>query len=177
MKDYILRSGLVVGGTQVIMLFLSYFIGIEFMLSTWWGVFQFLITLILVVYFGIQYRKANTDNLSFKDSFSLTFGVYASAGFILTFFNILLYNFIDIEFANIAKEKIIETTYEMMENFGASEAIIDEAMSEVENQDSFSVATLAKGYFFGLPLYIILSLIISAFIKRDSSNHNIDESN
>ena len=49
MKDYILRSGLVVGGTQVIMLLLSYFIGAELMLSGWWSFFNALIVLILVV--------------------------------------------------------------------------------------------------------------------------------
>ena len=93
--------------------------------------------------------------------------MYAAAGFILTFFNILLYNFIDVEFAQMAKDVIIEKTYEMMEGFGASEFMVDEAISEIEKQDSFSVESLAKGYVFGLPVYIILSLIIAAFIKRN----------
>ena len=45
--------------------------------------------------------------------------------------------------------------------------MVDEAISDIEKQDSFSVGTLAKGYVFGLPVYIILSLIIAAFIKRN----------
>ena len=42
MKDYVLKNGLVFGAIQVAMLFVSYLIGIDFMLQTWWGVFQFL---------------------------------------------------------------------------------------------------------------------------------------
>lgn len=174
MKDYILKCGLIVGFIQVTMLFLSYFFGIDLMLSTWWGVSQFMISLFLVVYFGIQIRKAKNNVLSFKDSFKVSFGIYACAGFILTFFNILLYNFIDVEFATIAKEKVIESTYQMMQDFGASDNVIDDAIIEIEKQDSFSISTLAKGYFFGLPLYIIISLIISAFIKKNPIQDTTD---
>lgn len=67
----------------------------------------------------------------------------------------------------MAKEIVIEKTYEMMEGLGAPEASIDEAISELEKQDSFSVGNLAKSYVFGLPVYIIFSLIIAAFIKKN----------
>jgi hypothetical protein len=99
--------------------------------------------------------------------FSISFGLYAASSFILTFFNILLYNFIDLEFAEMAKEVIIEKTYQMMEGFGASETMVDEAIEEIEKQDSFSIASLAKGYVFGLPVYIVISLILAAFLKRN----------
>ena len=167
MKDFVLKNGLVLGAIQVVMLFVSYLMGINFMMQTWWGVLQFLVSLGLVVYFAIEFRKLQGGYTTYKESFSVLFGMYAAAGFILTFFNILLYNFIDLEFAQIAKEVIIEKTYEMMERFGASESMIDEAISDIEKQDSFSVGSLAKGYFFGLPVYIILSLIIAAFIKSN----------
>ena len=167
MKDFVLKNGLVLGAIQVVMLFVSYLMGIDFMMQTWWGVLQFLVSLGLVVYFAIEFRKFQAGYATYKESFSVIFGMYAAAGFILTFFNILLYNFIDVEFAQIAKEIIIEKTYEMMDGFGASDSMVDEAISEIEKQDSFSVGSLAKGYVFGLPVYIILSLIIAAFIKRN----------
>ena len=167
MKDFVLKNGLVLGSIQVALVFVSYLMGIDFMMQTWWGVLQFLVSLGLVVYFAFEFRKMQEGYATYKESFSVLFGMYAAAGFILTFFNILLYNFIDVEFAQMAKDVIIEKTYEMMEGFGASEFMIDEAISEIEKQDSFSVESLAKGYFFGLPVYIILSLIIAAFIKRN----------
>ena len=167
MKDFILKNGLTLGAIQVVLLFVSYLMGIDFMMQTWWGVLQFLVSLGLVIYFAIEFRKLQGGYANYKDSFSVLFGMYAAAGFILTFFNILLYNFIDVDFAQMAKEAIIEKTYEMMEGFGASDSMVDEAISDIEKQDSFSVGTLAKGYVFGLPVYIILSLIIAAFIKRN----------
>ena len=173
MKDFVLKNGLVLGAIQVVMLFVSYLMGIDFMMQTWWGVLQFLVSLGLVVYFAIEFRKLQGGYATYKESFSVLFGMYAAAGFILTFFNILLYNFIDVEFALMAKEVIIEKTYEMMEGFGASESMVDEAISEIEKQDNFSVASLAKGYVFGLPVYIIISLIIAAFIKRNKPEFEV----
>lgn len=167
MKDYILKNGLLVGIVQVVLLLISYMLGIDFMMQTWWGVLQFLVVLGLVIFFAVEYKKLQGGYASFKESFSVLFGIYVAAGFILTFFNILLYNFIDLEFAEMAKEIVIEKTYEMMESLGAPEASIDEAISELEKQDSFSVGNLAKSYVFGLPVYIIFSLIIAAFIKKN----------
>jgi hypothetical protein len=141
--------------------------GIDFMMQTWWGIVQFVISLGLVVYFATIFRRAQGGYASFKEMFSISFGLYAASSFILTFFNILLYNFIDLEFAEMAKEVIIEKTYQMMEGFGASETMVDEAIEEIEKQDSFSIASLAKGYVFGLPVYIVISLILAAFLKRN----------
>ncbi len=173
MKDFVLKNGLVLGAIQVVMLFVSYLMGIDFMMQTWWGVLQLLVSLGLVVYFAIEFRKLQGGYATFKESFSIVFGIYAAAGFILTFFNILLYNFIDVELAQMTKEVLIEKTYEMMEGFGASESTVDDVISEFEKQDSFSVGTLAKGYFYNLPLYIIGSLIIAAFIKRNKPEFEV----
>lgn len=173
MKDFILKNGLTLGAIQVVMLFVSYLMGIDFMMQTWWGILQFLVSLGLVIYFAIEFRKSQEGYASYKDMFSVTFGLYAAASFILTFFNILLYNFIDVEFAQMAKEVIIEKTYEMMEGFGASDSMVDEAIAEIEKQDSFSVGSLAKGYVFGLPVYIILSLIMAAFLKRNKPEFEV----
>ena len=167
MKDFVLKNGLTLGAIQVVMLFVSYLMGIDFMMQTWWGIVQFVISLGLVVYFATIFRRAQGEYASFKEMFSISFGLYAASSFILTFFNILLYNFIDLEFAEMAKEVIIEKTYQMMEGFGASETMVDEAIEEIEKQDSFSIASLAKGYVFGLPVYIVISLILAAFLKRN----------
>lgn len=167
MRDFVFKNGLVLGAIQVAMLFVSYLMGVDFMIQNWWGIFQILVSLGFVVYFSIEFRKLQGGYASFKESFSVVFGMYATAGFILTFFNIILYNFIDIELAQTVKEVLIQKTYEMMEGFGATDSTVDDIISELENQDSFSVGTLAKGYFYNLPLYIIGSLIIAAFIKRN----------
>ena len=173
MKDFVLKNGLLLGAIQVSMLFVSYLMGVDFMIQDWWGIFQRLVSLGFVVYFSIEFRKLQGGYASFKECFSVVFGMYAAAGFILTFFNIILYNFIDVELAQMVKEVLVEKTYEMMEGFGAAESTIDDVISELEKQDSFSVGTLAKGYFYNLPLYIIGSLIIAAFIKRNKPEFEV----
>ena len=173
MKDYIFKNGLLIGAVQIVLLLVSYLMGIDFMMQTWWGVLQFVILLGLIIYFSVEFRKLQGGYATFKESFSVSFGMYAAAGFILTFFNIILYNFIDLEFAEMAKEIVIEKTYDMMESFGAPEASIDEAIEALEEQDSFSVVNLAKSYVFGLPVYIIFSLIIAAFIKKNKPEFEV----
>ena len=38
MKDFVLKNGLTLGAIQVVMLFVSYSMGIDFMMQTWWGI-------------------------------------------------------------------------------------------------------------------------------------------
>ena len=69
MKDYVLKNGLVLGAIQVAMLFVSYLMGIDFMMQTWWGVLQFLVSLGLVVYFAFEFRKMQEGYATYKESF------------------------------------------------------------------------------------------------------------
>lgn len=174
MKDFVLKNGLVLAAIQVTMLFVSYLMGVDFKMQNWWIIFEtYLIPIGLVVYFVLEFRKLQAGYATFKESFSVAFGIFAAGGFILTFFSILLYNFIDVDFAIMFKEASIEKFYQMMQGFGVPEAEIDENILILEEQDTFSVTNLAKDYFFGLPVYIIGSLIIGAFIKRNKPEFDI----
>lgn len=161
MKDYILKNGLTLGGLKVILLFVSYSIGVDFILNNWWGFVQFFLPLFLLLYFCIEYKKILGGFINFKTAFVLVFGLIASSSFILSFFTILLYNFIDVDFAVLLNEAAIEKTITLLEGMG-SESLIEESVVALEEQDSNSVGSLAKAYFFGLPFYAI-----TAFIKKD----------
>lgn len=167
MRDYILKNGLTLGIVQVVMVLISYMMGIDFMISSWWGVVQFVVVVSLILYLAIQFRNAQGGFATFKECFSVLFGMYAAGGFILTFFNILLYNFIDPELSVMMQEAIIEKAYEMMAGFGAADASVEEAMEKMAEQNRFSAASLAQGYLFSMPVYIVLSLVIAAFIKKN----------
>ena len=69
MKDFVLKNGLVLGSIQVAMLFVSYLMGIDFMMQTWWGVLQFLVSLGLVVYFAFEFRKMQEGYATYKSLF------------------------------------------------------------------------------------------------------------
>ena len=75
MKDFVLKNGLTLGAFQVAMLFVSYLMGIDFMMQTWWGIVQFVISLGLVIYFATIFRRTQSGYASFKEMFSVSFGV------------------------------------------------------------------------------------------------------
>ena len=173
MKDYILKCGLTIAVIQAFMLLSSYLIGIEFMLSSWWNISQSLITLILIITLAIQYRKFKKNILSFKDAFTFIFFTYSSSGFVFALFSFIFYNFIiDFESINlmkeIQKEKVIEMFEWMRDYIPVTDSQIDDALIEIDNPN-YSAKNFLTSWFFSLPfLYILPSLIISAFIKKKS---------
>ena len=78
-------------------------------------------------------------------------------------FNIILYNYVDPNFSILLQEATIEKSIELMQGF-ASESAMEEMITALENQDSFSPRSLAP-----LDMVLIkcsLSLIIAAFLKK-----------
>ena len=88
-------------------------------------------------------------------------------------FNIILYNYIDPNFSILLQEATIEKSIELMQGF-ASESAMEEMITALENQDSFSPRSLASAFGYGLVLNAILSLIIAAFFKKDAPIENLD---
>ncbi len=166
MKDYILKNGLTLGAVNVVLLFVAYSIGVDFILNSWWGFVDFFVPLFLLIYFCIEYKKIVGGFINFKATFFLTFGLLIASGFIDAFFSVLLYNFIDVDFAVLLQEATIEKTMELLESLG-SESMMEESIEALESQNNYSAKNLATGYFFGLPFQAILALIISAFLKKD----------
>ena len=167
MKDYILKNGLILGAVNVILLFVAYSIGVDFILNSWWGFIQFLVPLFFLIYLCVEYKKIVGGFINFKSTFFLVFGLLAASGFIHTFFSIILYNLIDVDFAVLLQEATIEKTINLLEGLG-SESMIEESIEALESQNNYSAKNLTTGYFFGLPFQAILALIISAFIKKDN---------
>jgi hypothetical protein len=156
------------GGVNVILLFVAYSIGVDFILNSWWGFVDFFVPLFLLIYLSIEYKKIVGGFITFKATFFLTFGLLIASGFIATFFSVLLYNFIDVDFAVLLQEATIEKTMELLESLG-SESMMEESIEALESQNNYSTKNLATGYLLGLPFQAILALIISAFLKKDKS--------
>ena len=65
-------------------------------------------TLCFLIYFVIEYKKIVGGYISFKDTFSVTLGISVAGAFLATFFSILLFNFIDTDFAVQLKDFTVE---------------------------------------------------------------------
>ena len=173
MKDFIFKNALGLAALYIVLSVISYTFGVDFTISTWWAVVQSILPLTLLVFFVVQYKKLNGGFLIFKNTFKVCFGILVAATFISTFFNILLFNFIDPDYAQALSQASIEKSYEMMERMNVDEAVLDETITALEEADNYSISNLAKGFFYGIPFYVILSLIISAFVKKNPPQ-NID---
>jgi hypothetical protein len=166
MKDYILKSGLLLGAFLVFLSLTSYLFGVDFKLSLPWNLIEIFAPLSLLIYLLLQFKKMNLGFLKFNQGFVMCFGLLAASSFIHTFFKILLFNYIDPSFAVILQEASIQRLIEMMSGLISDDAIED-LVSELEVQNSFSVSTLTKGFTSSLFFYAILSLLIAVIIKKD----------
>ena len=167
-RDFILQYGLVVGLIFGIITLVSYFMGIEFMVS-WWLIGLNLIFIVGVpIYCGVQWKMMNGGILDFKNAFLTIFMIFAVSTFIDTLFNITLFTVIDPELPNNIHDAVLEKTVTMMENFGAQEDKIDEVIEEMENKrEDYSVSSMLYGYFYYLFFGAVIALIGGAIIKKD----------
>src|SRR5436190_14880612 len=95
-------AGLIVGSVAIILFLIYYFTGLSFR-SNAWSYIPALMTIGLIIYFVLQYGKANFNNLTFGNLFGYGFKTTAIFAIIMTAFMILvLYIFPDY------KEKFME---------------------------------------------------------------------
>ena len=127
------------------------------------------VTIGLVIYLGINFRTNIGGYMSYKESFKFSFLVMTVSYVIGIIFNIVLYTVIDPGLPEVIKQITIEKTVEMMEGFGSSDEVIDATIEGVEKgiDDSTTPMGLIKSSPWGLLFLALLSLLTSAFIKKN----------
>ena len=170
MKDYILKNGLILGLVNVVLLLLSYSVGVDFFLNESWSIIKPIIPYILLIYLIIQYKKMIGGFISFKETFTVTLGTAVCGAFIATFFSILLFNFIDPDFAVLLKNATIEKMAIQLDQLPESNpmySIMETLIEQTQEEDIYSASNQASAFFYSLFFHIVFSLIIAAFIKKD----------
>jgi uncharacterized membrane protein len=142
-------------------------------LMTEW--YLMVINLILILVLGTMSIKsakaASTTLFTFKNAFSAYFLTIVLGLFLATVFSLLLFNIIDPDSAEILKELSMEKQAAMFEKFGMTEAQINEAMLEVQNQDTFSIKNITISFATQLIFFSIIGLIIALFFReKDTTN-------
>jgi hypothetical protein len=86
---------------------------------------------------------------------------------VITIWNIILFNLIDVELAKVLSERIIEQTAETMEKWGAPKSAMKETLSEMRDLPAqFKPGAQLLSWLKGGILVAILSLICAAFLRR-----------
>ncbi|MGB2370805.1 MAG: DUF4199 domain-containing protein [Flavobacteriales bacterium] len=170
MKDYILKNGLILGSISIILLVASYAIGVDFFLNDTWSIIKGILPYVVLIFLVIEYKKLVGGYISFKETFTVTLGITVAGAFLSTFFSILLFNFIDPDFAVQLKDFTVEKLAVQLDQLPESNpmySVMETLIEQTQEEDIYSISNQASALFYSLFFHIIFSAIIAAFIKKD----------
>ncbi|NDG51514.1 MAG: DUF4199 domain-containing protein [Flavobacteriia bacterium] len=170
MKDYILKNGLILGSISIILLVASYAIGVDFFLNDTWSIVKGILPYIVLIFLVIAYKKFAGGYISFKETFTVTLGITVAGAFLSTFFSILLFNFIDPDFAVQLKDFTVEKLAVQLDQLPESNpmySVMETLIEQTQEEDIYSISNQASALFYSLFFHILFSAIIAAFIKKD----------
>ncbi|MDN4166974.1 DUF4199 domain-containing protein [Cytophagales bacterium LB-30] len=167
LKNHAIKWGVILGVISLMITLVVYIIDYSLMAKGSFGFAALALSIGIVVYSGILYRREIGGYMSFKDAFLVTFIVLVLSGLIGTVFNMLLFNVIDPELAVNMKEVMLDNTAATMESFGAPADAIDEAIANMEEQEFYTPAKIATQFGWSLIVFAIIAAIIGLIIKKN----------
>lgn len=166
MEKKSVNLGLIAGGAIVVILFVVDMVNNHMMVNFGMSYFP---TLILIAAMFLSAREAKKDYefLSFSDAFKEAFIPFMVGNGIYIVFNYFLYNFIDPELGDIARQKALEIFDNgVFDNFLGEDA--REQMIQATRENTFrpTVGQAVTGYLFSLILPgALVSLILAAIYR------------
>ena len=164
-NEEVIKGGMLLGGVSILLTMTVYLINIELMVEWWFGILNLLISLILVIYLGINYRNINNGFISFGNAFKFSFLILIISYLVGIIFQILLYNIIDPSLPEVIKQ----LTVEMMESFGTPDEAIDAAIVGIEQgiEEGTTPLGILKSTPWGTLFIAIFAAIASLIIKKN----------
>ena len=162
-----INFGIITGVISVLITSSIYLIDLSLMTKWWLGLTILAAYIVIGCVLLSRTKKDLGGFMTFKEGFT-TYFVSALIGIAISvIFNILLFNFIDPEAAVTLKEMTLESTAEMMKNFGAPTSEIKKAVEKLEDYDQFSTLEQLKGSIWSIVGSAIFGLILSAIFKKN----------
>ena len=168
MNKHAIRSGIIIGVVSILLSLIIYLIDPTLFASLWVLFIFFIVSIGLIIYFGIQHRNEEGGYLTFGKSWMYSFQAFIVAGIVSSIFRILLFNVIDPELVEIVTDTSIENTESMMRSFGAPAEQIDETIerTRTETPKGLTPVGILKGFLWGIIFYAIFALITGVIIKK-----------
>ena len=167
-KDFILQSGLVLGLVFGIVLLVTYFMGVEYMVAWWVTIFNLGLAIGAPIYYGVKWRQFNDGFLDFKTAFTVIFAIFAVSALVSTIFTFTLYTIIDPELPEALYTEVMESTVSMLEKFGTPESEIDKAIQDMQDaREDYGLVAAMEGYGYWLIFGAFIALIGGAIIKKN----------
>lgn len=164
-----LRWGLIIGIISVFTftiysMFLMQNMGM--MGGTIFGVFSFLLMMILLGVMGTQQRKAMGGYITLREAFSAIFLSILIVVLISQAYSFIYTNWIDPEYYEKMKEMSMQFTYKL----GGEEAV-EKAEESYMQQNPRSFKTIFMGIAGSLVMYSLFGFIVAAIVKRKKPEH------
>ena len=175
MNAFVKKNGITFGITSgvisILITTLIYVINLELFTKWWIGLSTIIISLSLSIFLMIKTRREVLNNFDFKNAFT-TYFIFTVIGISMSvLFNIVLFNFVDLEAKETIKELTLKFSVEVMENFGAPQKSIDEAIVKMQESDQFGISELIKGMFFSIAFSSLFGLILAAIFKTKNTSN------
>ncbi|GAB5556540.1 MAG: DUF4199 domain-containing protein [Schleiferiaceae bacterium] len=166
-KKYAVKHGLIVGGIAALYTLIAYIVDPTLFVNWYMGIALMVVNFVILVMATVNTKKEQGGFINFKDAFS-AFLVAALVGTLIsTTVNIMIFNVVDPDFKEEITELTIEASVEMMENFGADEAAIEQGIAQIEENDQFSLGKQLQGVLWAIIGYAIVGLILAAITKKE----------
>ncbi|NRR90532.1 DUF4199 domain-containing protein [Winogradskyella undariae] len=165
--NYGLYLALIISSFTII----GYAVYLDLFTQWWYGITQMLLVIVFGIISSINAKKLLGGFISFKEAFSAFFITIAIGTLIPALIGFVIFNIVDPEAAVILQEKIINSQIAMMSNFGAPQEAVDQAMEQMQAEDSFfSLANTIKTNAYQLVAYSVIGLIVALATKRKDPN-------
>lgn len=171
LKSSSINYGIYLGVILVLYTVLCYAFKIEFLVNFWMNL---LVLPVIIIGFGIvSSAKAKSllgGFMSFKEAFTAYFIPVAIGVIISTTVSVILFNFIDPDAAVQLKELVMTKTQSFMEGMGAPSDQINEALSQMEEQETFAIGTQLRSLAQSLIFFTVIGLIVALIMKKKDPN-------
>ncbi|WP_425636128.1 DUF4199 domain-containing protein [Algoriphagus yeomjeoni] len=168
-----IKPGLTIGLVSLALTFIAYFIDSTLLGSGWFGLVAIVVFIVLIIYFGKEYRTELGGFMSFGTAFNFCFIAIVISGLISLIGQILLFQVVDPSLAGVLADQAFETQMSIMEKFGQDPDTMDPAVLEEMRTGAakgFTLSGQLMSFGFGLIVYAIIALILAAILKkRDKS--------
>jgi len=170
--QHTLMYGAILGIVSIIMSLIMYIAGYmpinlkRIMLT---AVISIAITIIFVSAGMKSYRdKVLEGNISYGQAFVAGLLIVIFSAVLINIYNLIFNLVIDPDYMNRVMEATRNWTYDMMNNMGAPEGQIEDAMERFDRQQAnmSHLKTLMQGIIWSVVFGAIISLIVAAFVKK-----------
>lgn len=178
-KKNSLNFGFFLGTLLIVPALLGYVIDTIFIVSYWSSIIQFIGIVALGVFCIIHSRRILGGFISLKEAFSSHFSMLVVGFSISSLFNIMLFNFIDVNFVTkiidayeqeilSQKERLIELTKDQnQEQLKETLGEFDSAIEILKLGNHFSIISMLKSWLVQVAFYAFFGLISARFLRRE----------